>query len=243
MEGYRPSTYGDRMADIYDLLQGDRDASSAVAFIAPLASGRPVLELGVGTGRVAIPLAARGVTVHGIDASAAMLDQLRAKPGAENIRLTLGDFAHVEGDRDYAVIFAAFGTFFCLASQEEQVDCFRSAARALSADGVFILEASVPDFSGFVRHQNVRVAELSLDRVTATFTQHDRGAQTTTGQNVMFTESGIRLMPVHVRYAWPSELDLMGRLAGLRLRERWQDWERTPFTNESARHVSVYAKT
>jgi SAM-dependent methyltransferase len=242
MEGYLPSTYGDRMAAVYDDLQGDREAVNAVEFLVPLASGRPVLELGVGTGRVAIPLSARGIRVHGIDASPAMLDQLRSKPGAEKVVLTLGDFAKLDDVKRYSVIFVLFGTIFCLTSQEAQVDCFRAAARALVDDGVFVVEASVPDFSGFTRNQNVRLADLSLDRVTATFTQHDRAAQTTSGQNIMITESGIRLMPVHVRYAWPSELDLMAQLAGLQLRERWQDWTRTPFVGESQRHVSVFAK-
>src|ERR1022692_204343 len=242
MEGYQPSTYGDRMAAVYDDLQGDRETVNAVEFLVPLASGRPVLELGVGTGRVAIPLSARGIRVHGIDASPAMLDQLRSKPGAEKVVLTLGDFAKLDDVKRYSVVFALFGTIFCLTSQEAQVECFRAAARALFDDGVFVVEASVPDFSGFTRNQNVRLADLSLDRVTATFTQHDRATQTTSGQNIMITESGIRHMPVHVRYAWPSELDLMAQLAGLQLRERWQDWTRTPFVGESQRHVSVFAK-
>jgi SAM-dependent methyltransferase len=230
------------MAAVYDDLQGDRETVNAVEFLVPLASGRPVLELGVGTGRVAIPLSARGIRVHGIDASPAMLDQLRSKPGAEKVVLTLGDFAKLDDVKRYSVVFALFGTIFCLTSQEAQVECFRAAARALFDDGVFVVEASVPDFSGFTRNQNVRLADLSLDRVTATFTQHDRATQTTSGQNIMITESGIRLMPVHVRYAWPSELDLMAQLAGLQLRERWQDWTRTPFVGESQRHVSVFAK-
>lgn len=247
MDNYLPSTYGDRMADVYDQIQGERDASAAAAFLAELCSRLPgelgpVLELGIGTGRVALPLAAKGVEVYGIDASPAMLEQLRAKPGSKKITGILGDFAEISLDNHFKIIFVVFGTFFCLTSQETQIQCLKQVAMHLTEGGLFILQASVPDFSGFTRNQNVRVSSIEMDRVIVTITQHDPVAQKTMTQHIMITEDGIRLMPVYVRYAWPNELDAMAQIAGLELKERWEDWNRTPFTSTSRGHVSIYGK-
>lgn len=247
MDNYSPSTYGDRMADVYDRIQGNGDASAAAAFLAELCAQlpdefAPVLELGIGTGRVALPLAARGIEVHGIDASPAMLEQLGAKAGSERINTILGDFADMSLEGRYKIIFAVFGTFFCLPSQEDQIQCLKQVALHLTPDGLFVLQASVPDFSGFVRNQNVRVSSIEMDRVIVTITEHDPVTQRTTTQHIMITEQGIRLMPVCVRYAWPNELDAMAQVAGLVLRERWADWTRAPFGSTSRSHVSVYGK-
>jgi len=241
MEGYQPSTYGDQMADIYDEIQ-DHDVSAAVEFLKELGQQGPALELGIGTGRVGLPLAAQGVRVHGIDASPAMLERLRAKPGGANISVVLGDFADFPVEGHFNLIFAVFGTFFCLTSQQSQVNCFRKVAEHLTDSGRFVLEASVPDFSGFTRGQNVRVSKIDLDRVILTVTQHDPVAQLTNTQHIVATRDGISLMPVSVRYAWPSELDLMAQMAGLELKDRWGDWRRNPFTSTSPRHISVYAR-
>jgi SAM-dependent methyltransferase len=242
MDNYRPNTYGDSMADIYDQIQGERDAQAAVEFLAAIARHGSVLELGIGTGRVALPLSAQGIRVQGIDASSAMIEHLRAKPGGDKIPVVLGDFSDIPFDECFKLIFVVFGTFFCLTSQESQVHCFRKVAQHLTDDGVFVLEASVPDFSAFTRGQNVRVSTIDLDRVIVTVTQHDPVSQMTATQHVVATQSGIRLMPVYVRYAWPSELDLMAQMAGLELKERWGDWHHNAFTAASTRHISVYGK-
>lgn len=248
MDNYLPSTYGDRMADVYDQIQGEGDASAAAVFLAELCMQwpdqlGPVLELGIGTGRVALPLAAKGVEVYGIDASSAMLEELHAKPGSKKITGILGDFAEISLNRRFKIIFVVFGTFFCLTSQKAQIQCLKQVAVHLTEDGLFVIQASVPDFSGFIRNQNVRVSSIEIDRVIVTITQHDPVAQKTTTQHIMITEKGIRLMPVHVRYIWPNELDAMAQIAGLELKERWADWDRTPFTSTSRGHVSIYGKS
>lgn len=242
MDNYRPSTYGDQMADIYDQIQGERDAPAAVEFLSRLAKQGPALELGIGTGRLALPLAARGISVHGIEASPAMIAQLRSKPGGDNISVVLGDFEDLPVEGSFRLIFAVFGTFFCLTSQESQVHCFQKVSQHLTDDGLFVLEASVPDFTGFTRNQNVRVSSMELERVIVTVSKHDPVNQRTATQHIVVTPNGTRLMPVYVRYAWPSELDLMAQMAGLVLKERWADWHQTPFTDSSNNHISVYAK-
>lgn len=242
MDNYQPSTYGDSMADIYDEIQGERDAPAAVAFLAALARQGPALELGIGTGRVALPLSAKGIQIQGIEASSAMIERLRAKPGGQHIPVVLGDFADVPVEGKFSLIFVVFGTFFCLTSQESQVHCFRRVTEQLTSDGLFVLEASVPDFSGFTRSQNVRLSNMELNRVIISATEHDPTSQRTTTQHIVATQQGIRLMPVSVRYAWPSELDLMAQLSGMELKERWGDWERNPFSANSTRHISVYGR-
>lgn len=241
MENYYSSTYGDRMADIYDEIQGDRDTKSTVEFLASLATGR-VLELGIGTGRVAIPLANKGIELHGIDTSVHMLEQLRAKSGGEKIFSVLGDMETMPVEGCYSLIYAAFGTFFCLPSQDAQIKCFNNVAEHLSKEGVFVIECSIPDFSAFTRNQNVRVSNISMERVIVTSTEHDPVSQRTMTQHLLATQEGIRLLPVYIRYAWPSELDLMAKIAGFELKERWGDWYRSPFTANSTRHISVYGR-
>lgn len=241
MDEYQESTYGDSMADVYDEIQGDRNVQSTVNFLLPYTSSR-ALELGIGTGRVAIPLAEQGVVVIGIDNSRAMLEQLKRKPGANKVSTILADMADVPVDGSFSLIFAVFGTFFCIGSQEGQVHCFQKVAKHLTEAGVFVLECSMPDFSAFTRNQNVRVGNMSIDRLTITATEHDPVTQRTTTQHLLATPNGIRLMPVCVRYSYPSELDLMAKIAGLELKERYGDWHRNPFTANSIRHISVYGK-
>lgn len=245
MEGYGPQTYGDRWADVYDeylagLFGEPRDAT--VAVLVELARGGPVLELAVGTGRLAIPLAARGLEVHGIDASEAMVAKLRAKPGGDAISVTIGDFADVAVDGSFPLVFVAFNTFYALTTQDDQVRCFENVAAHLTDDGVFALEGFVPDVARFDRGQRAHVVEVTPTRVVLDLTRHDPVTQSLASQHVVIASDGIRLLPIALRYAWPSELDLMARLAGLRLRQRWGGWNREPFTAESIRHVSVYEK-
>jgi len=243
MSNYDPSTYGDRIADAYDDLYPPlADTDPMIVTLAELATGGPVLELGIGSGRVALPLAARGVPVHGIDASEAMLAHLRAKPGGDAIPVTLGDFAGVPIDGRYPLIFVVFNTFFGLLSQEEQVRCFAGVAAHLSDGGAFLLEAFVPDLTRFTRNQHLSASHVDAGAVRLDVSRHDPVQQRVISQHVHLTPNGIHLYPVQIRYAWPSELDLMARLAGLRLRDRWGGWQREPFTAASGMHVSVYAK-
>jgi SAM-dependent methyltransferase len=241
MEGYRPETYGDRIADAYDaLMAGLPDPADCVDRLAELAGPGPALELGIGTGRVALPLAARGVQVHGIDASAAMVDRLRAKPGGDAIPVTLGDFADVPVQGSFRLVYVVFNTFFALLTQDDQVRCFAAVAARLAPGGAFVLTGFVPDPTMYHGGQSVRATQLGLDRARLDLARHDPVAQRVDFQHVVLAESGIRLYPGALRYAWPSELDLMARLAGLRLRERWGGWHREPFGADSGEHVSVY---
>jgi SAM-dependent methyltransferase len=213
-----------------------------VEFLADIAGeGGTALELGIGTGRVALPLAARGVRVHGIDASQAMVDRLREKPGGDQVQVILGDFADVSGvDGRFRLIYVVFNTFFALLTQDDQVRCFSHVAVHLDPGGAFVIESFVPDPSLFDRGQRVSATRVEAERVQLDATRHDAATQQVTSQHVLIGKEGIVLLPVQLRYAWPSELDLMARLAGLRLLARYGGWRREPFTSTSPTHISVY---
>ncbi|HET9291990.1 MAG TPA: class I SAM-dependent methyltransferase [Actinomycetes bacterium] len=242
MDDYRPETYGDRIADLYDRLVATMpDPVDCVDRLAELAGPGPALELGIGTGRIALPLAARGVEVHGIDASAAMVEQLRAKPGGEAVPVAIGDFADLPVEGSFTLVYAVFNTFFSLLTQDAQVRCFQAVADRLAPGGAFALELFVPDPTLHPGGQSIRTRHLGLDLVRFDLALHDPVAQRVDFQNVLLAADGARLMPGSVRYAWPSELDLMARLAGLRLRERWGGWRREPYTGStSGLYVAVY---
>ena len=241
MEGYGPATWGDNIASQYDSVFGYMfDVDTAVDLLLEEAGPGPVLELGVGTGRVAVPLAQRGAQVHGIDASQAMVDALRAKPGGGEITTTVGDFGHDALGGPYGLVFVVFNTFFGLTSQDDQVRCFANVASALHRDGCFVIEAFVPDQTRWSNHQRVGVDKVEFDSVALEVSRHDPVGQRVEAQTVVVSQDGIRLYPVIIRYAWPSELDLMARVAGLKLRDRWGSWAREPFTSESKTHISVY---
>ena len=243
MKGYDISTYGDRIADVYDIWHEDLpwlQTEESVELLAELAGPGPVLELAIGTGRLALPLAARGLEVHGVDASEAMVARLREKPGGEAIPVTMGNFADVPVDGRYRLVFVAFNTFFALLSQEEQVRCFENVAAHLADSGVFLITVFVPDLARFDRGQRVSALKVETDQVALDVAQHDPLEQVISGQHVLMTEEGLRFFPLSLRYAFPGELDLMARLAGLRLRDRWAGWKREPFERDSQRHVSVY---
>ena len=243
MKGYDATTYGDRIADIYDEhYEGMLDTESTVELLAQLAGKGPVLELAIGTGRVALPLAERGIEVHGIDASESMIERLRAKEGGDRITVTMGDFADVGVEGRFSLVYVVFNSLFALTSQDEQVRCFRNVAEHLEDDGHFVVEVFVPDVTRFDQGQRVSVDRVDVDRVVLETSLHDPVGQRVVTQIIMIGESGNRMVPVHIRYAWPSELDLMARLAGLRLKNRWSGWRREYFTAESVRHVSVYEK-
>jgi SAM-dependent methyltransferase len=243
MEGYGPATYGDRIADVYDAFYEETlDTDHAVETLAELAGPGPVLELAIGTGRLALPLAGRGLQVHGVDASERMVEKLRAKPGGEAVPVAMGDFADVPVEGSYRLIFIAFNTLFALLTQEDQVRCFANVARHLADEGAFVVEAFFPDLARFDRGQRMQATLVDPDRVMLDASRHRAIEQRVDSQHVVITEGGTKLYPVNIRYAFPSELDLMARLAGLQLRERWGSWKREPFTDASARHVSVYAR-
>ena len=240
---YEASTYGERIAEVYDEWPGVPTSTDlAVAFLADVAGRGPILELGIGTGRLALPLVERGFAVSGIDSSAAMVARLRAKPGADRIRVAMGDFADMPIEGRFALIFVAFNTFFGLLSQEHQLRCFAGVAERLADDGVFVIEAFVPDLGRFDHGQRVGTLQVRTDAVYLETSLHDPVAQRVHSQQVVITEQGTRLYPVEVRYAWPSELDLIARLAGLRLRERFGGWGPELFTASSGAHVSVYER-
>ena len=243
---YGASTYGDRAAEVYDEWHGapgttPGNTEAAVEFLAALAGKGRALELGIGTGRIAIPLAARGVRVSGIDASPAMVAKLRARPGGESIAVTIADFAGVPAKGQFSLIYVVFNTFFCLLSQDEQVRCFTRVAKRLRPDGAFLIEAFVPDLTRFDRNQRISVIRTGSDEAHLELTNHDLLNQKSISQRLVISvKEGLKLYPIQVRYCWPSELDLMARIAGMRLRERWAGWNREPFTAASQAHVSVY---
>ena len=242
MEGYGPETYGDRIADVYDSFYTTLDTEGAVETLAGLAGGGPVLELAIGTGRLALPLAERGLEVHGIDTSEAMVAKLRAKPGGDGILVTMGDFADVGVEGSFSLVFVAFNTFFALLTQDDQLRCFANVAARLAGGGVFVVEAFFPDLARFDRGQRPNVNFVESSRVMIDASRHDPVEQRVDSQHVVITEEGTKLYPVSIRYAFPPELDLMARLAGLELQNRWGGWHREPFTADSPRHVSVYGR-
>jgi SAM-dependent methyltransferase len=239
---YDPTTYGDRIADVYDeWFAVPSDTEDTVGFLSDLAGSGPVLELGIGTGRVALPLAQRGHEVRGVDASEAMVEKLRAKTGGEHIPVTIGDFAELDIEEEFSLVYAVFNTFFALHSQEEQVRCFENVARRLRDEGgAFVIEVFVPDMTRWDRNQWIEARHVGNDNVVLDAARHDPAEQRVASNHLVVSEAGVKIYPVRLRYAWPSELNLMARLAGLRLRERWGGWRREPFTASSTRHISVY---
>jgi SAM-dependent methyltransferase len=250
MEGYGPASYGDAIADIYDEWYGDLldqpDAVDALAALAERASSKRVLELGIGSGRLALPLAARGLQLSGIDTSQAMVDRLRNKPGGVDIPVVVGDMATLDlspiaGDAEprFGLVFVAVNTFFLLTTSDAQQQCLQRVRDVMEPDGTFVLEAFVPTVD---RPTNlVEARTVALDHVILTATRHDPIEQTVTSQYIELRESGIRMRPLVIRYAPVSELDALAAAAGLQLVERWSDWKGTPFTESASVHVSVYA--
>jgi hypothetical protein len=241
MKGYDPiMSFGEDVAVTYhDVQRGDEIA--AVAFLEQLANGGPVLELAIGAGRIALPLAARGIRVDGVEFSPAMIAQLRTKPGGDKIAVTVGDFADVPVPGTYRLIYIVWNTLFNLLTQEEQVRCFENVAGHLTEDGSFVVEAYVPAFLYRLRNdQYVDAEAIKVDEVMLDVLRHDMATQIIEESHVSLSAAGVRLNPVVQRYSWPSELDLMARIAGLELRERWGGWDRSPFTASSSGHISVY---
>lgn len=212
----------------------------AVEFLAELAGADAALELGIGTGRVALPLSARGVPVHGIDLSEAMLARLRAKPGSERIGVTTGDFARARAPGEFGLVYLVFNTINNLTTQDEQVDCFRNAARHLTPGGHFVIEVGVPALQKLPFGETHVPFDFGAGHVGVD--EYDVVDQGLISHHFWKRDGRWNLDSMPFRYVWPSELDLMARLAGMRLVERWEDWERSPFTSTSGEHVSVWRK-
>jgi len=239
MDNYRDDTYGERIAVVYDNWYDEYDGATLTTLSEIAQAGR-VLELGIGTGRIALPLQQSGLRIEGIDSSRAMVDRLHSKPGGKEIPVVMGNFADVAVDGQYSLIYVLVNTFYALLTQEEQVRCFRNVAQHLSSEGSFAIEAFVPDLTRFSGHQSVRIGSLSENEVHLDISQHDPANQQITAQQIVLTEKGVRLYPVKLRYAWPTELDLMARFAGLQLMNRWGDWRKGAFSADSTTHISVY---
>jgi SAM-dependent methyltransferase len=245
MEQYDPilDSFGEDTAEIYDEVEQRGDEAETVAFLERLARGGPALELAIGTGRIALPLAARGIQVDGIDLSTAMVARLRAKPGGDQIAVTMGDFADVPVSGSYRLIYIVFNTIYNLLTQDDQVRCFENVAAHLTDDGVFVVEAQVPSlFTRLRDNQYVDAEYVGVDEVRFDVGRLDLVKQLLFESHVYLTRDGVRLYPIVTRYIWPSELDLMARIAGLHLRDRWAGWNEEPFTSESVRHVSVFGR-
>ena len=246
MEGYDERSYGEAFADVYDDWYGtvtDIDATAtAVARLAAAHPDLPVLELGVGTGRLALAIAALGIRVTGIDSSPAMLDRLRSKPGAENIATIEGDMVDDLPPGPFAAAFVAYNTLFNLRTAERQQACFHAVASRLAPGGHFAVEAFVPEVAGR-RSSDVQVRSLAADRVVLSVSRSDPSLQTADGNYIDITETGgVRLRPWSIRWSTVDELDRMAAAAGLDTVARWEDFAGTPFTPDSDRHVSVWRR-
>jgi SAM-dependent methyltransferase len=238
--------FGERVAAAYDGSESGPFRPDVVALtadvLAALAGSGRALELGVGTGRIALPLADRGVPVHGIDMSRAMVARLRAKPGGDAIGVTIGDFATARADGTFSLVYLVFNTIMNLTSQDAQVNCFRNAAAQLEPGGCFVIEVMVPDLRRLPPGQSAVPFEITDDRWG--IDRYDVATQAMSSNYFeLAADGGCEYSSIPFRYVWPAELDLMARMAGLRLRERWDGWTREPFTSESRQHVSVWEKT
>ncbi len=236
--------FGERVAAGYDESTADMFEPAAVdpvvGVLAELAGGGRALELGIGTGRIALPLARRGVPVHGIDMSRAMVARLRAKPGGDQVGVTIGDFATTRVDGTFSVAYLIFNTIMNLTTQAAQVACFGNVAAHLAPGGCFVIEVAIPDLRRLPPGQNAVPFQVSPTRCA--FDLYDVATQAMSSNYVEITDGRGEYTSFPFRYVWPAELDLMAQIAGLRLRERWDGWTREPFTSESRQHVSVWEK-
>jgi SAM-dependent methyltransferase len=210
-----------------------------VDFLAELAGDGRALELGVGTGRIALPLAARGVPVHGIELSRAMVARLREKPGGEEIGVTIGDFSKATAEGAFTLAYLVFNTINNLTTREAQVACFRNVAQHLAPGGRFVIEVGVPGLRRLPAGEAFHVFDASPTHWGVD--EYDVANQGLVSHHFSLVDGRWRLLSVPFRYVWPSELDLMAELAGMSLRERWSGWNREPFTSESRKHISVWA--
>ena len=236
--------FGERVAARYDESSAEAfDASvldPMLDVLAGLAGDGRALELGIGTGRVALPLAARGVPVHGIELSNAMVARLRAKPGGPDIGVTIGDFSSTRVEGAFSLAYLVFNTIFNLTTQAAQVACFANVAAHLEPGGCFVIETGVPELQWLPPGETMRAFHVSQTHWGVD--EYDVAAQALTSHHIEVIDGRAERMSIPFRYAWPAELDLMAQMAGMRLRGRWSGWRREPFTRDSRKHVSVWEK-
>lgn len=240
----RHDYFGPAVAERYDdggPMFGAEVLEPTVDFLAALAADGAALELAIGTGRVALPLARRGVRVHGIDLSEAMVGKLREKDGAEVIGTTIGDIATTRVEGTFSLVYLVFNTIGNLTTQDDQVACFQNAAAHLEPGGAFVIEVGVPRLQRLAPGERFHPFDVSDAHLG--FDEYDVANQGLVSHHFWPEAGGWRRSSLPFRYVWPAELDLMARLAGMRLRERWEDWDRSPFTSESRKHVSVWRRT
>jgi SAM-dependent methyltransferase len=228
--------YDESSADMFDPAVVD----PVVDFLANLAGDGAALELGIGTGRIALPLARRGVQIHGIDLSEAMVARLRAKEGAEQIGVTIGDFATATVDKSFSLAYLVFNTINNLTTQDEQVACFQNVAAHLQPGGCFVIEVGVPELRRLPPGDTFVAFDVSSTHLG--FDEYDVAKQGLISHHHSLVDGQWEAASVPFRYVWPAELDLMARIAGMTLKERWSGWKREPFTSESTKHVSVWEK-
>ena len=228
--------YDESSADMFD----PAVVEPVVDFLAELAGDGAALELGIGTGRIALPLSQHGVRVHGIDLSEAMVARLRAKPGAESIAVTIGDFATTRVEGAFSLAYLVFNTINNLTTQDEQVACFENVAAHLEPGGCFVIEVGVPQLRRLPPGDTFVAFDVSPTHLG--FDEYDVVSQGLVSHHYSLVDGEWEVRSIPFRYVWPAELDLMARIAGMRLRERWADWTRAPFTSESASHVSVWER-
>ena len=236
--------FDERVASRYDdssaAMFSSEVVEPAVNLLAELAGDGRALELGVGTGRIALPLAQRGVEVHGIDLSQAMVAKLREKPGGAEIPVAIGDFARTRVEGAFRLAYLVFNTINNLTTQAEQVACFRNVAAHLEPGGRFVIEVGVPDLRRLPPGETMHVFDASEGHWG--IDEYDVASQGLVSHHFSLVDGTIERVSMPFRYVWPSELDLMAELAGMKLRERWSDWRREEFTSESRKHVSVWEK-
>jgi methyltransferase family protein len=230
------SAYDERSADMFD----PAVVEPVVDLLAGLAADGPALEFGIGTGRIALPLAERGIRVDGIDSSDAMVARLRAKPHGQEIGVTIGDFATTRVDGEFSLVYLVFNTIFNLVTQDAQVACFANAAAHLRSGGRFVIETGVPELQRLPPGETM--IPFRADPEGLSFDVYDVVTQRFSSQHYVLADGRMEAFPVEFRYAWPAELDLMARLAGMSLEDRWAGWRREPFTSLSRSHVSVYRR-
>jgi len=241
MEGFDPKTsFGDEVSRRYDAVDTRGDEQETVTFLARLAARGDALEFAIGTGRIALPLSTAGVRVDGIEQSRHMVDRMREKPGGHNLEVTIGDMSRVTTGRTYRLVYLVYNTIGNLLTQDEQVRCFKNAARHLAGDGVFVLECRIPAAPARPGRQFVDAEQIAAGHVMLEVGRYDPVTQILDLNHVRIGAGGITLSPISLRLAQPPEFDLMARIAGLRLRERWGGWNGEPYTAASWRHVSVY---
>jgi len=236
--------FDERVAQRYDTDFADMFEPAvvdpAVGFLADLADGGDALELGIGTGRIAVPLSRRGVRVHGVDLSPAMIERLRAKPGTDDIAVTIGDFTSVYVGGSFRLAYLVFNTIMSLTTQDGQVACFQNAAAHLAPGGHLVIEVMLPELRKLPPGQ--QVVPFHVSETGWGYDVYDIATQAITAHHITLTGDRADHTAFPGRYVWPAELDLMARLAGMTLRERWSTWKREPFTSDSTAHISVWQK-